>query len=80
LGTEAFCTVVVHSDCITRADSCESYQLLLVEIVLGWIEEKFQIELSREYVIPKGIKTRGEVCALSIPRSKRPLIEEVDSF
>jgi len=76
-------TCVVFDACINtnpiiKATKDYDYKLFLIELAIEWIEEKYKLELSREFSLPK-MRAKGKLVKHFIRRPDRPSISEIDS-
>ncbi|KAG0096054.1 PIH1 domain-containing protein 1 [Podila epicladia] len=67
----------VHTDAYKRTEKDFDYKLYIMELAMEWVEEKCQIELSRNFQLPS-IKSKDELKKRSIILPKPPAIQEVD--
>ncbi|KAI8904634.1 PIH1 family [Powellomyces hirtus] len=66
----------VHTDPLNKSLVDFDFKLFLIELSLEWVEEKYKLELSREFTLPK-LQAKGRLSRHIIRRSKRPIIAEV---
>ncbi|KAG0018884.1 PIH1 domain-containing protein 1 [Podila clonocystis] len=67
----------VHTDAYKRTQKDFDYKLYIMELAMEWVEEKCQIELSRNFQLPS-IKSKDELKKRSVILPKPPAIQEVD--
>ncbi|KAG0038487.1 PIH1 domain-containing protein 1 [Podila clonocystis] len=67
----------VHTDAYKRTEKDFDYKLYIMELAMEWVEEKCQIELSRNFQLPS-IKSKDELKKRSVILPKPPAIQEVD--
>lgn len=68
----------VNTDPIIKSNNDFDYKLFLIELSIEWVEEKYKLELSREFSLPK-MKVKGKLVKHLIRRPDRPYISEVDN-
>ncbi|KAF9303520.1 PIH1 domain-containing protein 1 [Mortierella antarctica] len=78
-GTRSYLVVdaCVHTDAYKRTEKDFDYKLYIMELAMEWVEEKCQIELSRNFQLPS-IKSKDELKKRSVILPKPPAIQEVD--
>ncbi|KAI8818247.1 pre-RNA processing PIH1/Nop17-domain-containing protein [Fimicolochytrium jonesii] len=67
----------VNTDPLDKAAEDGDFKLFLIELALEWVEEKYKLQLSREFTLPK-MASKGRLSKHIIRRAKRPIIAEVD--
>ncbi|KAG4094815.1 PIH1-domain-containing protein [Neocallimastix lanati (nom. inval.)] len=68
----------VNTNPIIKATKDYDFKLFLIELALEWVEEKYKLELSREFTLPK-MRAKGKLVKHFIRRPERPSISEIDS-
>ncbi|KAF9383284.1 hypothetical protein CPB97_006609 [Podila verticillata] len=67
----------VHTDAYKRTEKDFDYKLYIMELAMEWVEEKCQIELSRNFQLPN-IKSKDELKKRSVILPKPPAIQEME--
>jgi len=68
----------VNTNPIIKATKDFDYKLFLIELAIEWVEEKYKLQLSREFTLPK-MRAKGKLVKHFIRRPERPSISEIDS-
>eukprot|EP00833_Pecoramyces_ruminatium_P009923 jgi/Orpsp1_1/1183955/evm.model.c7180000087376.1 len=68
----------INTNAIIKATKDYDYKLFLIELAIEWVEEKYKLELSREFSLPK-MRAKGKLVKHYIRRPDRPSISEIDS-
>ncbi|KAJ3299652.1 PIH1 domain-containing protein 1 [Borealophlyctis nickersoniae] len=67
----------INTDPLRKSSDDEDFKIFLIELALQWIEEKYKLELSRDFTLPK-MKSKGKLSKHVIRRPKRPFIAEME--
>ncbi|ORX84536.1 PIH1-domain-containing protein [Anaeromyces robustus] len=67
----------VNTNTIIKATKDYDYKLFLIELAIEWVEEKYKLELDRDFSLPK-MRAKGKLVKHYIRRPDRPSISEID--